>query len=141
MALKGNSRKLYNAKLTKCQCSLIGALSGEVLVKFRKIIPYHFDLDDFGKDLHLEDYIAIHESGEKEALEEVTFTNDRKDIRVLRLPFGLPQNVWYTDRHLAGWRRWYKDHAALKHVRFADVRIKGIRKMLIMFDHDNLEHC
>lgn len=107
-------RKLKNAKIAVEACSIVSAVSGNVIMTFEKVLPYAFDPIHFQQKLCLDAAKVISPDGTASMLDSFTFTSERKHVSVV-LGAMLPRDIWssrprsFLGVTQPGWRRWYKE--------------------------------
>ena len=99
-------RKFKNSKPPVDTCSITNDLSGYVILKFDKVLPYLFVPEHFHQRLCLDAARVVWADGTTSTLKSFTFTSETKDVRVV-LGAMLPRDVW--DAKKPGWRKWYKE--------------------------------
>ena len=106
-------RRLKNAKIAVEACSIVSAVSGNVIVTFQKVLPYAFDPLHFHQRLRLDAAKVINPDGTATRLDSFTFTS-MKEVCVVLGPM-LPRDIWssrprsFLGATKPGWRRWYKE--------------------------------
>ena len=108
------TRKLKNAKLAVDTCSIVSAVSGNVIATFEKVLPYPFEPIHFHEIMCLDAAKVISPDGTATRLHSFVFTRDEKDVCVV-LGTMLPRDIWSSRPQCAfgvakpGWRRWDKE--------------------------------
>ena len=100
-------RKFKNSKPPVDTCSITNDLSGYVILKFDKVLPYLFVPEHFHQRLCLDAARVVWADGTTSMLKAFNFTSETKDVRVV-LGGMLPRDVW-GDKRKPGWRKWYKE--------------------------------